>query len=220
MDSLLLILILPLFSDLTPDCHPIQTKSRRHNEADRKFIDMEVERLLLEGIIVPSRSPWRAQALVVPQGAKRRLVIDYSQTINRFTRLNAYPLPGIREMVEKISKYKIFTSIDLRSAYHQIPIMEKEQKFTAFEASGRLFHFLRVPFGLTNGVACFQQVINDIIRTEKLQDTFAYIDDITICGFTQADHDTNLERFRQVVKKYGLTLTLIGSRATKCSRPN
>ena len=105
----------PLFSDLSPDCKPIQTKSRRHSEADQKFIEKEVARLLREGIIVPSRSPWRAQALVVTQGDKKRLVIDYAQTVNRFTRLNAYPLPGITDMVEKISKFKVFSSIDLSS---------------------------------------------------------------------------------------------------------
>jgi transposase InsO family protein len=195
-----------LFSDLSPDCTPIQTKSRRHSEADEDFIDKEVARLLLEGVIVPSRSPWRAQVLVVPQGDKKRLVVDYAQTINRFTRLNAYPLPSITEMVEKISKYKVFSSIDLRSAYHQIPILEDEQKFTAFEASGQLFQFTRVPFGVTNGVACFQQVINDVIRAENLHSTYAYVDDITICGHSQEDHDTNLERFLRAAEKYGLTL--------------
>jgi hypothetical protein len=196
----------PLFSNLTSDCHPIQTRSRRHNESDQKFIDAEVERMLREGIIVPSRSPWRAQALVIDHGSKKRLVIDYSQTINRFTQLNAYPLPGITEMIEKISKFKVFSSIDLKSAYHQIPIKDEERKFTAFEASGKLFEFLRVPFGVTNGVACFQQVINDIIRSENLQNTFAYVDDLTICGNSQEDHDENLRRFRGAVEKYGLTL--------------
>lgn len=196
----------PLFSDLTSDCHPIQTRSRRHNESDQKFIDAEVERMLREGIITPSRSPWRAQALVIDHGSKKRLVIDYSQTINRFTQLNAYPLPRITDMIEKISKFKVFSSIDLKSAYHQIPIKEEERKFTAFEASGKLFEFSRVPFGVTNGVACFQQVINDIIKAENLQKTFAYVDDLTICGTSQEDHDENLRRFRNAVEKYGLTL--------------
>ena len=196
----------PLFSNLTPDCHPIQTRSRRHNESDQKFIDAEVERMLHEGIIIPSRSPWRAQVLVIEHGGKKRLVIDYSQTINRFTQLNAYPLPGITEMIEKISKFKVFSSIDLKSAYHQIPIREEERKFTAFEACGKLFQFSRVPFGVTNGVACFQQVINDIIRSENLRNTFAYVDDLTVCGNSQEDHDENLRRFRNAVEKYGLTL--------------
>ena len=48
--------------------------------------------MLKEGIMEPSQSPWRAQILVVsPENHKKRLVVDYSQTINRFTLLDAYP---------------------------------------------------------------------------------------------------------------------------------
>ena len=54
------------------------------------------ETSLAADIIEPARSPWRAQVLVVTQGTKRRLVIDYSTTINRFTLLDAYPLPNIK----------------------------------------------------------------------------------------------------------------------------
>ena len=53
-----------LFSNLTADVHPIATKSRRYSYQDRKFIDAEVQRLLKEGIIEPSNSPWRAQVVV------------------------------------------------------------------------------------------------------------------------------------------------------------
>ena len=53
------------------------------------------------------------------------MVIDYSQTINRFTQLDAYPLPNINDMVQKIAQYSVFSTIDLRSAYHQIPLKRK-----------------------------------------------------------------------------------------------
>ena len=195
-----------LFNDLSEDCRPIQTRSRRHSPKDENYINKEIDRLLKEGVIVPSSSPWRAQVLVIPQGDKSRMVVDYSMTINRFTNLNAYPLPGINEMIEKISRYETFSSIDLKSAYHQIPLRKEEQKYTAFEASGRLFEFTRIPFGVTNGVACFQKIINDIIDVEKLQDTFAYVDDITVCGNDIEEHNRNLARFQEAAKKYGLTI--------------
>ncbi|XP_077966603.1 uncharacterized protein LOC144420817 [Styela clava] len=64
--------------NLTADCHPIATKSRWYSKDDRKFIEMEVNRLLQEGIVTPSRSPWRAQVVVVKgENRKRRFVIDY-----------------------------------------------------------------------------------------------------------------------------------------------
>uniref|UniRef100_A0A5S6R0U3 Reverse transcriptase domain-containing protein n=1 Tax=Trichuris muris TaxID=70415 RepID=A0A5S6R0U3_TRIMR len=57
--------------------------------------------------------------------------------------------------------------------------LRKGTQLVAFEAAGGLYQFTRVPFGVTNGVACFQRVIDSFIRDEKLQGTFAYLDDIT-----------------------------------------
>ena len=62
------------------------------------------------------------------------MVIDYSQTINKYTQIDAYPLPKSDEMVNKIAQYKAFSTIDLRSAYYQIPLSEKDKISTAFEA--------------------------------------------------------------------------------------
>lgn len=67
-----------------------------------------------------------------------------------------------------------FSAVDLSSAYHQVPIRLEDRQYTAFETNGKLYKFCRIPFGVTNGVLCFQRFIDDIIRNEKLQGTFAY----------------------------------------------
>ena len=196
----------PLFQNLSPDIVPVADKSRYYSRDDKDFIDKEVQRLSKEGIIEPSRSPWRAQALIVTQASgKKRMVLDYSRTINRFTLLDAYPLPKIDSMVNDISQYKYFSTLDLQSAYHQVPILDNEKIFTAFEANGKLFQFTRIPFGVTNGPASFQRVIDEVIERENLMGTYAYIDNISICGKTRADHDNNLRRFEEVASKYNFT---------------
>ncbi|GFV79415.1 retrovirus-related Pol polyprotein from transposon opus [Trichonephila clavipes] len=196
-----------LFSNLNPDCRPLVTKSRRQTVEDNIFMALEVQKLLQEGVIEPSNSPWRAQAFVIRgENHKPRMVVDYSQTINKYTLLDAYPLPKIEEVILKISKNKVFSKIDLQSAYHQIPIQDSERHYTAFEACGKLCQFLRVPFGVINGVACFQRVIDKIIEDEGFTLTCAFIDDVTVCGKDQKEHDDNLEKFMTVAKKYNLTL--------------
>lgn len=136
-----------LFGNLTDGWKPVATRSRRHNKPDGDFIEKEVCRLLREGIIEPSNSPWRAQVLVTSsENHKRRMVVDYSQTVNQFTQLDAYPQKRVDELVEKVSQYSLFSTFDLKSAYHQVPISEHEKKFTAFEAAGNLYQFTRIPF--------------------------------------------------------------------------
>ena len=109
-------------------------------------------------------------------------------------------------MINNLAHYKVFSTFDLRNAYHQVPIFKDDRKYTVFEANGRLYQFRRIPFGVTNGVAVFQRLMDNIIKEEKLKDTFPYLDDITVAGVNQADHDKNVEAFLDVVKRQNLIL--------------
>ena len=174
-----------LFSNLSADAKPITTPSRRYNQEDRSFIPENVDKLLKDEVIRPSSSPRRAQVVIVTDEFnrhKKRMCVDYSQTINIFTDLDAYPLPRIDDMVNELAKYSVFSTFDLRSAYHQIKIAESNCKFIAFEANGKLYEFTRIPFGVKNGVAAFQRTITEFIERENLKGAFPYLDNVTIAG--------------------------------------
>ena len=134
------------------------------------------------------------------------MVIDYKQTINRFTELDAYPLPDTEQMVRDISQFSWFSTFDLKSAYHQVPISEEDQKYTAFEADGGLWEFKRMPFGVTNGVSKFQRNIDMVVQMEGLSATFPYLDNVTVCGHTPDELKSNMDNFRAMCQKYNLTL--------------
>ena len=196
-----------LFEHLTPNCKPVTSKRRNYSKADRSFISNQVQQLLDDGIIEPSLSPWRAQVVVVKgEHRKKRMCIDYSETINKYTYLDAYPLPNVQNIINEVSQYKWFSTLDLRSAYHQVLLLPEEKKYTAFEADGRLYQFKRVPFGLKNAVPCFQRIVNEIISKFECKGTFAYLDDITICGHTREEHDDNLKVFLKAAEECNLTL--------------
>ena len=113
-----------LFANIAPGCKPIAVKTRKFSTADQTVIKTETsERLLCEDRIEKSKSPWRPQPLVVNNAnGKRRMCIDYSQTINLFTALDAYPLPSIDSIINEVAKWKCISTLDLKSAYHQIKI--------------------------------------------------------------------------------------------------
>ena len=138
---------------------------------------------------------------------KKRMCVDYSQTINKFTRLDAYPLPTMQSVLRKVSRYTWFSKLDLQSAYHQVSLIPEERIYTGFEAVGQLYQFKRIPFGLKNAVPCFQRVVNQIISDYKCEGTFAYLDDITVCGKTREEHDKNLKQFLKAASDCNLTLS-------------
>ena len=125
--------------------------------------------------------------------------MDISQTINRFTELDDFPLTQIDDTANKLSSYHFFSTFDSKSAYYQISIVEKERLFTAFEADGNLYQIRRMPFGLTNVVACFQRIMNKFIEDYSLKDTFAYLVNVTIGGPTKTEHDKNVDAFLNMV---------------------
>ena len=198
---------MPLFSTLMEGTNPIACRSRKYSDAERAFIAKSVKELLEQGTIRPSNSPWRAQVLVTGlDSARPRMVVDYSRTINKFTHLDAYPLPNLDTMASQIAKYRIYSTFDLKSAYHQIPILEGEKPLTAFEAAGKLFEFNGIPFGVTNGGPVFQRNMDILVEENKLDSVFPYLDNITVGGYDQDDHDKNVKGLLSTIKKLGLTL--------------
>ena len=131
-----------LFEHLKNNCIPIATRERRYSMHDKKFISTEVKRLLADDLIEPSHSPWRAQPFIItPENHRKRMVIDCSQTINKFTQLDAYPLPLMQDVVKQVAQYKIYSTLDMSSAYHQIELPESERIYTAFQADGSLWQW-------------------------------------------------------------------------------
>ena len=199
---------LTLFPSLQQNLRPVATKSRRQTVDNSKFIQNEIESLLQQSIIEESRSPWRAQVLVVSRPNKKpRMVVDYSCTINKFTILDAYPLPKIDELISQISHNFVFTTVDLSKAYYQIPLLEEDKPYTAFEACGQLYQFRRIPFGLTNAVSVFQRLMNRIISENNLEGVYAYLDDIIICGKSEEEHDRRFAQFIEVANRINLKIS-------------
>ena len=149
------------FSHLDRSQTPLHAPSRHHSSVDRDFIHSEVQRLKAEDKIRPSNSSWRSQAFIVHKiGQKPRMVIDYSQTVNRVTPLDAYPILLVADLLDQVNQYHHFSYIDLKSAFNQFRLDPTECHLTAFEAANSLWEFTCVPFGLQNSLAAFNRALS------------------------------------------------------------
>ena len=84
-----------------------------HSAANEKFIAETIKNDLRNGVIEPSISPWRALVLVTTGENHRKLMcIDYSETINKFTLLDGYPLPNMQDLVNKVAQHSHFSTLD------------------------------------------------------------------------------------------------------------
>jgi len=121
---------------------------------------MHTAQMFCGGINTPATSPWRVLVVVVSEIIRNADHIDYDQTIHKVTLLDAYPLPHLQTVANSVAQCNWFSSLDLKSAYHQVPILPEESVFTAFEANGQLCQFKSIPIELKNAVPSFQRVVN------------------------------------------------------------
>ena len=131
--------------------------------------------------------------------------VDYSKTVNLFTELDAYPLPRIETLINKLAGYWIFSTFDLKSANYQLPLCE-DKAFTGFEVNGRLYPFTWLLFGVTNGVATFMQAIDKFVDKEKFTNMFVYLNNITVAKRGQAEFNKWIKRLLEATQHQKLTL--------------
>ena len=123
-----------------------------------------------------------------------------------FTEKDGFPIPLIEDVVNGLASFKYFASFDLRKAYHQIPIAEKDKPFTAFEAAGELYEFNVMPFGVTNGGPIFQRVMTEIIKKDCLKNTFVYFDNVIIGAHSLKDLESKSVEFKNSMDRRKMTL--------------
>ena len=120
-----------------------------------KTLKAYIETNLANGFIRPSKSSTGAPILFDRKSnGSFQLCVDY-QGLNNLTIKNRYPLPLIRESLDRLERVKQFTQLDLTSAYHQIRIRKENEWKTAFRTQYGHFEYQVMPFGLTNAPASF-----------------------------------------------------------------
>jgi hypothetical protein len=182
--------------EISSDVRPIKQRYYPVSPAKQKIIDTEVEEMLREGIIEPSRSAWSSPVCLVPKkDGSYRFCVDYRK-LNSVTKPDAYPLPYISSILDQLRDCRYMSSLDIKSAFWQVEVAPEHREFTAFTVPGRgLYHFKRMPFGLINSPATWQRIIDSVVGADLQPYVFVYMDDIVV---TSSDFDTHIRVLRQI----------------------
>ena len=195
----------------TGDSPPIKQRAYRAPLLKRKIIDDEVDSMLKQGVIRPSKSNWSSPVTIQPKkDGTQRFCIDYRK-LNSVTEEEIAVLPQLTDIFDSLSGAKVFTTIDLKSAYWQVKLTKRSIKKTAFICHRGLYEFLRVPFGLKNAPSLFQRMISKVLHKFIGKTCFAYLDDIIIFSKTQEEHKAHVEEILEALNKANLKL-----KASKC----
>lgn len=190
------------------DGPPIKQRPYRQPLTKRHIVDAEIDKMLKQGVIRPSVSPWASPITLVPKkDGLTRFCVDFRR-VNAQTWKDCYPLPNIQEIFDLVGDARYFTTLDLRSGYWQCELEEADKPKTAFVCHRGLFEFNRLAFGLANAPSQFQRRMDLVLQGLIGNICFIYIDDIVIFSKTPHEHRRHVQTVLDRIANAGRTLKL------------
>ncbi|KAK6176707.1 hypothetical protein SNE40_014954 [Patella caerulea] len=186
---------------------PKQFQVRNVPFSVRPALKAELDSLQKSGVIEPISSSRWVSPIVIARKANGniRMCVDL-RDVNSKIVVERHPMPNIHEMLAslQLNGSTIYSTLDLSSAYHQIPLTEKSKDITAFITPEGLFRYTRVPFGLASASSLFQRMMG---RLFKGMDGILYFqDDILLHAKSKDEHDKLLRSVLSKLRHHGLTI--------------
>ena len=197
----------------TGDAQPLKQRPYRNSRHEDEIIQKQVEPWLEQGVIERSASAWSSPVVLVPKKAldpdnhaeekRYRMCIDYRK-LNALTQTDSFPLPNMQDALDSLGQSTVFSIIDLRSAFLQLPLQLADKEKTAFTVKSGLYHFNTLPFGLKNSPSVFQRLMHRVLGDLMYHICMVYLDDIIVYSQSFEEHMEDLTTVFNRLRRFQL----------------
>lgn len=185
---------------------PVYARARRLSPEKLGAAKAEFEYLMQMGICRRSTSPWASPLHMVRKSDGTWRPVGDFRALNAQTIADRYPPAFMKDATYFLAGKIIFSKIDLKRAYHQIPMNEADIPKTAVITPFGLFEFIRLPFGLRNAASTMMRMMNEILA--DLPFLFVFFDDILVASESEDEHIQHLEKLFQRIQQHGLVINI------------
>ena len=193
----------------TGDHPPYRQRPYRQSPQNIEIIQQHVQQMLKDGIITESNLTWAAPVVFVSKKKTKemRFAIDY-RGLNARTQVINFPIPDLQDALDSVgtAQSKIFSVIDLKSSFWQIPLHPETADRSAFITHDGCYQFTRVPYGIINGPMAFQMLMSKVLRGINFKFALVFIDDILCHSATIDQHLDHLSAIFQRLRHANLKL--------------
>jgi transposase InsO family protein len=201
-------------SIITLDTPPGKTCYRRQYPLPDRvmpIVDKVVAEWLHDGTIVKARvnCEWNSPLLLVGKKdengnkTKQRPCLD-PRHINNLLPEDKYPIPLIRDVFATMKNAKVFSTLDLKTAFHRFMIHPKDQHKTTFTHKGIQYMFVGAPFGLKPLSSKYQRVTAMLLQDMEFATSF--IDDIVVYSNNMTEHAQHVQMVIEKLTSVNLIL--------------
>ena len=189
------------------DHESIKQHPYRVNPLKRAHLKKEIEYMLENNIIEPSKSEWSSPCILVPKpDGSFRFVTDFRK-VNQCTKTDSYPIPRIDDCIDKIGNAKFVSKFDLLKGYWQVPLTDRAKEISAFCTPDALYQYRVMPFGMKNAPATSQRMVNHVVT--DIEGCEAYVDDLIVYSQTWEQHIGQLRHLFEKLSQAKLTVNLV-----------
>lgn len=185
----------------------INKKNYRLSEDKKEFVRNEISRLLEEGTIEESNSRYNNPILCVPKKGSFRLCLDFRE-LNKISVKELVPPPEVDEILDGLHDMRFFSKIDVKDGYHNVKLEANSGKYTAFTTHFGKFQYRRMPFGLNNAPATFQNIMYIALQKEIGRCCYAFMDDVIIFSENEIQHQKDVQEVLRRLAQWKLKLNM------------
>ena len=120
------------------------------------------------------------------------MYVDFTD-LNKACPKDSHPLHRIDQLVDSTMGHKLLSFMNTFSSYNQIRMDEVDQEKTSFITSQDLFCYKVMPFGLKNGGATYQRLVNHMFRLQIGRNVEVYMDDMLVKSLDEKKHLDDLQ---------------------------
>lgn len=166
--------------------------------SQQEVLETVIKDMMRKDIIKESTSPFNSPLILVKKrDGTMRPCVDF-RALNEITVPLRFPLPIISDLINNLDGSKYFSTIDLVSAFWQVPLTPEAAEKTAFSSKSGHYQFKVMPFGLINAPTFFCKLMHSILHELLGLGVLIYLDDIVVYSNTEEEH---LKRLRELLEK-------------------
>jgi len=172
---------------------------RRLSGPEQALVNEYVEKLIAADVVEPCSGPWASPILLIPKKDGGLRAVADLRKINLCVLRDSYPIPDIQELLDQLPGATWFTSLDLGSAFWQLPLAEDSRDCTAFMTKTHgLLRWKALPMGIKNSSAYFQREIDSALQSLRLTCCAVYIDDV--CVYSNGTFEDHMQKVKAVLR--------------------